>query len=858
MSDNPLSGKVGLDTTDFKTAISTLNREIRVVESGFRAAAAGLDDWSKDASGLELRIKALNGQIDLQKAKVGALTGEYERVAKEKGETSKAAQDLQIRLNKETESLNKMQGELGQTEAALDGMGDESKSTGGDVEKLKKEEDKASTSTKTLGVRLGELKKKLQDTGAGIRSAVGTVAKLAAGLAVGLAGAVAAAGAGIGALIVKTAAAADEIVESAEKIGISAEQYQEFKFIGDQVGTSVEDIGKAFGKTTKLIGSATGGNRDAAKTFKDLGVSLKDSSGNLRSAQDVTFDLIAALGRMTDETQRDILSQQIFGKGFQELAPLINLGAEGAAAMTEQARALGAVMSEEAVRGAADLNDKMGALKAGLGGLGGRIAGAFVPLVSKAADALTNWLSSPAVQRGVEALVHALDLVARAIDALLSGNLNDAITFFQMFAFELAKLFGAGPEDAAKFAGGIARGLEGIAGWLKAFLPQAAAFVKQLAAAFGQFITQQLVPFIQAHGPEIKAALVAVGAALVAVGVIVPIVGAVIAALTSPIALIVAAIALLAAAWAGNWGGIRDTITQLWEGTLKPFFTELIARVQENLPKALAFLSDIWTGVLQPAIKTVGDFIRDVVIPILSDIWTWLSTNVPAAIQTVSTWFTGTLIPAIQDVWNFINTYLVPIFVALGELLSVTVSVIVENLAKLWKEKLQPALENVQKFIQDHVIPIFDELGKFIDKTLRPVLEWLEKFLVKNIKEAWEGIIKTLQTLYEWILKAIEAMQKLRPAKEVEPGSPTPFERGLRGISDAARTLRSDLDSLQASFTGLGGGGIQLNPVTGGGGGLAGGLAPIHVTVQATIHTPLDIPSMTRQIAEEIQRRQRR
>src|SRR4030067_157694 len=106
---NDLSGKIGLDTTDFKTAISSINRDIRVVESGFRASAASLGDWSKSATGLESRIKALSAEIELQQKKSSALRGEYERVAKEKGANSKAAQELLIKLNKENETLGKMQ-----------------------------------------------------------------------------------------------------------------------------------------------------------------------------------------------------------------------------------------------------------------------------------------------------------------------------------------------------------------------------------------------------------------------------------------------------------------------------------------------------------------------------------------------------------------------------------------------------------------------------------------------------------------------------------------------------------------------------------------------------------------------------
>ena len=77
------------------------------METGFRASSAALGDWSKSIDGLELRAKSLTDQIDIQRAKVTALQGEYERVAAEKGANSRAAQHLQIRLNRETEALKK-------------------------------------------------------------------------------------------------------------------------------------------------------------------------------------------------------------------------------------------------------------------------------------------------------------------------------------------------------------------------------------------------------------------------------------------------------------------------------------------------------------------------------------------------------------------------------------------------------------------------------------------------------------------------------------------------------------------------------------------------------------------------------
>lgn len=136
MSDNPLSGKISLDTTDFKTGISQINRELRLTESGFRASAASLGDWSKSADGLTQRIESLTDEIKLQQMKVSLLKDEYERVAKEKGENSRAAQNLLIRINRETEGLNKNERELQENKEALDEVGDESEKTGKSAKKM--------------------------------------------------------------------------------------------------------------------------------------------------------------------------------------------------------------------------------------------------------------------------------------------------------------------------------------------------------------------------------------------------------------------------------------------------------------------------------------------------------------------------------------------------------------------------------------------------------------------------------------------------------------------------------------------------------------------------------------------------
>src|SRR5512139_3842938 len=135
----PISGKVSLDTTDFKTGLSEMNRDIRVIESAFKASVAGLEDWGKSASGLESRIKSLNDEIEIQTKKVSALQGEYDRVAKEQGSGSRAAEELAIKLNREVEALGKMQRELNNSQTELSQLDDKSRDAARGMDELEEE-----------------------------------------------------------------------------------------------------------------------------------------------------------------------------------------------------------------------------------------------------------------------------------------------------------------------------------------------------------------------------------------------------------------------------------------------------------------------------------------------------------------------------------------------------------------------------------------------------------------------------------------------------------------------------------------------------------------------------------------------
>jgi phage-related protein len=131
MAENgTLGASFEIDVTNLKAGLAQANRLIRENESEFRAAAAGMDDWSDNADGLNARIKSLNSITDIQRKKVNALQSEYDRlIAGGMDPMSKEAVELRTKINQETAALNKNEAELERQKQALAELGKESNET---------------------------------------------------------------------------------------------------------------------------------------------------------------------------------------------------------------------------------------------------------------------------------------------------------------------------------------------------------------------------------------------------------------------------------------------------------------------------------------------------------------------------------------------------------------------------------------------------------------------------------------------------------------------------------------------------------------------------------------------------------
>lgn len=137
MAEN-LGAKFTIDVSNLKAGLAQANRMIRESESEFKAAAAGMGDWQKNADGLRAKINQLNQTAAIQSEKVKALKEEYNRLIAEGMEpTSAKATLMRTNINNATAALNKSEAEAEKCAKALDELGNEVEDSGKKAEDSK-------------------------------------------------------------------------------------------------------------------------------------------------------------------------------------------------------------------------------------------------------------------------------------------------------------------------------------------------------------------------------------------------------------------------------------------------------------------------------------------------------------------------------------------------------------------------------------------------------------------------------------------------------------------------------------------------------------------------------------------------
>lgn len=215
--------------------------------------------------------------------------------------------------------------------------------------------------------------------GEGIKSGLGTAAKVGAAAVTAVGAATTAVGGAFMGAAGDVAEYGDSIDKMSQKMGMSAESYQEWDSVMRHSGTSME----AMKASMKTLANAAETGSDA---FDKLGIS-QEQIANM-SQEELFEATITALQNVEDETQRTYLAGKTLGRGATELGALLNTSAEDTQAMRDRVHELGGVMSDEAVKAAAAYQDSLQDMQTAFGGLKNRMMSEFLPAVTTVMDGL--------------------------------------------------------------------------------------------------------------------------------------------------------------------------------------------------------------------------------------------------------------------------------------------------------------------------------------------------------------------------------------------------------------------------------------------------------------------------------------
>lgn len=176
---------------------------------------------------------------------------------------------------------------------------------------------------------------------------------------------------------------ADAAAKSAQMIGITTEALTGLQYAAGLSDVSTQTLNSSLLKFNKNIAAAANGTKAQAQAFSDIGVSVKDANGNLKTADSLLLEVSDKFAGYQDGAQKSALAQDLFGKSGAKMIPLLNGGAASINELTAQAERFGLVVSSETAAAAEQFNDSLTVMGGMTDGIAMRLASDMLPTMNE-------------------------------------------------------------------------------------------------------------------------------------------------------------------------------------------------------------------------------------------------------------------------------------------------------------------------------------------------------------------------------------------------------------------------------------------------------------------------------------------
>lgn len=585
----------------------------------------------------------------------------------------------------------------------------------------------------TIAVNNSEANKSIDETD---KKASGFADKLKKGVGSAAAVGAAVSGVAVGATTAlanwskETMSTTDHIDKMSQKIGISAEYYQEMEYAMGQSGASVDSLQMGMKTLVAQMDGVKAGNDQATAAFDRLGVSVLDANGNLRSQEDVMKDTLTALQGVENQAEKARIANMLFGRSGSEMMPMLNGEAGSIDELRQKAHELGVVLDDETVAAGARMNDMWDDASRAFGQVKMKIGAALMPALADLGEGLANMAPligdmiekvGPQLAQSFELIVPVLLELAETLLPVILDVINELMPVFADLVSDL---------------------LPPVSEILKMILPPLIEIVQALLPVAIKLI-QMLLPIIEALLPLLK-----------------PILDLVMLFLEPLLELLDLILPPLIE--------IFEAVAEVLESVLKGAFEALqpiIESFRDLMVKLEPIISKVWDGITA-AFDVAKEFIIDVLGTLVQGITEWWE-GVEKIFNGLIDFITGVFTGNWEQAWEGVVQIFEGIWEGMKAIFKAPINWIIDGLNTFirgvnkiqipeWVPKVGGRglnIPEIPKLAKGGIVdrPTIAEIGEAGPEAVTPI-PVLQKYIVEAVSEQTE----TQNRILEKILKKLD------------------------------------------------------------------------------------------------------
>lgn len=434
----------------YRENIERLSASMDVLDAEMRKVSAKYADNAESAELSAAKTDLLTQKISLQYDKIDNLKAGLEEAAENYGSNAVETLRWEKELNNAEAELYKLNGQLKNNTEQIEDTTTATEDAGQSMGNLG---DVVNGLTSKLGIQLpGSMKSSMNAMGS-----LDTSAIAAAGAFAAVAAAIVKVEKAMISMTKESAAFADNIITLSMQTGQSTQQLQEFAYASELIDVSVDTLQGSLTKLTNNMQDTMNGTGNAKASFEALGVSVTNADGSMRSANDVFYETIDALGQVKNETERDAMSMDIFGRSAQDLNPLIIQGSQTLKAYADEAHNVGYVLDDEALSALGAVDDAYQRLQNTQEGVKNQLSAEFAPYLEEFYGDVTTMVKDGGKALKDSGIVDAFGMLLETVGDILnpmSDLSNNRVPALTKALQPLAKVM-ALMADAAELLKGV-------------------------------------------------------------------------------------------------------------------------------------------------------------------------------------------------------------------------------------------------------------------------------------------------------------------------------------------------------------------------------------------------------------------